>query len=166
MGPNSDSPVLHYLTTIIRPPAVRKEDPPQLTDILAVFLNSKTLPNDSAPAPRVLLTATPSPPRRTMTSNDASPQGSTRGPGPSQGVPRRPSGGAPGSGTNDALTSPPPRPESLAEVQERLSLLLPLTAPDTDEQGAELRELTDQVARESGADQIQIIRILQEMGDR
>ena len=67
MGPNSDSPVLHYLTTIIRPPAVRKEDPPQLTDILAVFLNSKTLPNDSAPAPRVLLTATPSPP---PTNND------------------------------------------------------------------------------------------------
>ena len=100
-----------------------------------------------------------------MASNDVSPQGSTRGPGPSQGMPRRPSGGAPGSETNDALTSPPPRPEPLAEVQERLHLLLPITAPDTDEEGAELRRLTDQVVRESGADQIPIIRMLQEMRD-
>lgn len=92
-----------------------------------------------------------------MTSDSRSPQGSTRGP----------SGGAPGSGTNGSTTSPPPGSdlEPLVEIQERLPLLLPITAPDTLEQGAELRELTDQVVRESGGEQVQIFKMLQEMDD-
>ena len=36
-GPNSDSLVRHYLTTVIHPLAIRKGDPPQLRDILAVL---------------------------------------------------------------------------------------------------------------------------------
>lgn len=91
-----------------------------------------------------------------MTSEGRDPQSSTNGPslGISQGAPRRPPGGALGLATNDYITPAPPQSdlEPLAEIQERLPLLLSMTPPSAQEQEAQLRELTDQVVREAGED--------------
>ncbi|PUU78360.1 hypothetical protein B9Z19DRAFT_1126859 [Tuber borchii] len=103
-----------------------------------------------------------------MTSNGRNPQGSTRGPGlgTSQGAPNNPSESAPRSRTNDSITLPPSQSdlEPLVEIQKRLHILLSETAPGGPEQGAELRELTDQVVLESGTDQETSI-MLQEVDD-
>jgi len=50
------------------------------------------------------------------------------------------------------LSPTPSPPTPLIDIQKRLPEILPITAPNGDEQKAELRELTDKIALESGAE--------------
>jgi len=90
-----------------------------------------------------------------MRTTNSDSQGSAHGPSldTSQGAPNtyRLAEGALRSGVNETITlSPSPlQPTPLTEIQERLPQILPITAPDGDEQKAELRELTDKIAQES-----------------